>query len=246
MDKLPPFLSHWLKFQRLGRFGQRNWLRNPRFWLILVLLIGLGLVLVGPLRWLFDYVALVETIRSWGTEAVFLFILLFALTTSLGIPATLFPIAGGAIFGLFWGSLWSLLGATLGAIVAFWLARYLLHDWLQRRLGHHQFMRRFNQAVVANPFIFVIAVRITPFSPFSIINFLFGLTRIHSWHYSLATFIGLVPSIVVYTWFGVAGDQLITTGNLLPLIAASLSLLALTLLPLIWKRLRAKKVNDPD
>lgn len=217
---------------------KRDWLGNPRVWLGGVILAALALVLVGPLRWLFDYGVLVETIRSWGNQAIVLFILLFALTTSLGIPATLFPIAGGAIFGLFWGSLWSLLGATLGAIAAFGLARYLFHDWLQRRLGHHRFMERFNQAVVANPFIFVIAVRVTPFSPFSIINFLFGLTPIQAWHYGLATFIGLVPSIVVYTWFGVAGDQLITTGNLLPLVGASLSLLALTLLPLVWKHFR--------
>lgn len=218
--------------------------RKPKFWILLLAGLVLGILLAGPLRWIFDYEALVGVIRSWGPWAVVFFISCFALATIVGLPATFFPIAGGAIFGLAWGSLWALTGATLGAMGAFWLARYLLHDWAERKFGNHKYVAKFNQAVVANPLNFVLAVRLAPFSPFSFVNFLFGLTAIDIWSYGLGTVVGLVPSIVLYTWFGVAGDQLAVSGNPIPIILVSLALVALSLLPLAWKKLRSAQAQS--
>ncbi len=219
-------------------------LRNPKFWLLVVIGIVISIALAGPLRWLFDYEILVTVIRSWGAWAVVFFVGLFAAATVLGLPATFFPIAGGAIFGLVWGSIWALTGATLGAMGAFWLARYLLHSWAERKFGNHKYVAKFNQAVQANPMSFVLAVRLAPFSPFSFVNFLFGLTSIDTWSYGLGTFVGLIPSIVLYTWFGVAGDQLAVSGNPVPIILVSLALVTLSLLPLAWKRWRRLRAGS--
>lgn len=215
--------------------------RNPKFWLLVGVGIVLGIALAGPLRWLFDYETLVTIIRSWGPWAVVLFVSMFALSTVVGLPATFFPIAGGAIFGLVWGSVWALTGATVGAMGAFWLARYLLHDWADRKFGNHKYVTKFNQAVQANPISFVLAVRLAPFSPFSFINFLFGLTSIDTWSYGFGTFVGLIPSIILYTWFGVAGDQLAVSGNPIPIILVSLGLVLLSVLPILWKQLQGRK-----
>jgi len=207
---------------------------SPALWLLgAIALVGLGWVAVGG--WL-DYRALVTLIRSWGAYAVVGYVLLFAVATAVGVPGTFFPMVAGALFGWVWGSVWALLGATLGAILAFLVARYCAYDWLQQRMAHHWWLHALEQSVAAQPFWFILAVRLAPFSPFSIVNFGFGLTTIPFPTYAAATFIGLIPSIVTYAWFGAAGDTLLTTGDLLPLLAASLGLMLLTVVPLWWQR----------
>ncbi|MCH9055974.1 TVP38/TMEM64 family protein [Synechococcus sp. PCC 6716] len=214
-------------------------LRCPRpkgstLWLLgAIALMGMSL---GSLSWWLDYSALVTLIRSWGTYAVAGYVVLFAVATAVGVPGTFFPMIAGALFGWVWGSVWALLGATLGAILAFLVARYCAYDWLQQRIAHHPWLHTLQQSVASQPFWFILAVRLAPFSPFSLVNFGFGLTAIPVTVYAAATFIGLIPSIVTYAWLGAAGDTLLTTGNQLPFLAASLALLFLTVLPLWWQR----------
>ncbi len=212
-------------------------------WLLGAIALG-GIALSSLSGWL-DYWRLVTLVRSWGAYAVAGYVLLFALATAVGVPGTFFPMVAGAVFGWVWGSVWALLGATLGAILAFLVARYWAYDWFQQRLAHHGWLHTLQQAVAAQPFWFILAVRLAPFSPFSIVNFGFGLTRISFPTYATATLIGLIPSIVTYAWFGAAGDALLTTGNLLPLVGASFGLMLLMLLPLWWQRKKRQSERPP-
>ena len=66
---------------------------------------------------------------AFPVRSISLFLAAHIVANAIGIPGTVFVIVGGAVYGLWWGTLWSVIGATLGAIAAFWLARYLLHDW---------------------------------------------------------------------------------------------------------------------
>lgn len=202
-----------------------------RLWLLVgaVALMGLGL---GAL----DYGTLVRLIRSWGAYAVLGYVLLFTVATAVGVPGTFFPMVAGALFGWVWGSLWALLGATLGAILAFLVARYCAYDWLQQRLAPYPWLQALQQSVAAQPFWFILAVRLAPFSPFSVVNFGFGLTAIPVTVYATATFIGLIPSIVTYAGLGAAGDTLLNSGNFVPFLGASCGLMALAGLPLWWQR----------
>ncbi len=97
-------------------------IKSPRFWLAVALLSCVLLCFFGPLNGLLDRTFLVAHLEKWGSWAVCLFVLAFALATVLGLPGAVFPIAGGAVFGLFWGTLWSVMGATLGAMGVFWVA----------------------------------------------------------------------------------------------------------------------------
>lgn len=210
--------------------------RNPRFWIAIALVSLLLLLSFGPIQGLLDQRFLLDQLHELGPAAVILFILAHILAAALGVPGTVLAVVGGICYGLVWGSLWTLMGTTLGAMVAFWLARYLLHGWAERRLGQHRLLVRFNRAIAHNPLVFVLMVRLVPISPFSLVNFLFGLTRIHWRPYSLGTFLGLIPGVVVYTWLGVAGDQAVHGGSLVPLFMACSLLVVLSLVPLFLRR----------
>lgn len=211
--------------------------RSPKLWIAIALLVCLLLSLFTPLNHLFNRQFLTQTLQNWGNWAVFLFVLIYTVLTAIGIPGTVMTIAGGAVFGLFWGTFWSVIGATLGAIAAFWVGRYLLRDWAERRFAHHPALYRFHRAVVRAPMKFVLAVRFAPISPFNVVNFLFGLTPIHWISYAVGTFLGIIPGTLAYTWLGVTGDRALSGGDRLPFFLA-LSFLALLCLIPLWAQKR--------
>lgn len=208
-----------------------KFLKNPRFWVSIGLLLGLGLCVWGPFNLVLDQALLAMHLEELGGWAVCLFILLFIVTTALGIPGTILAITGGAVFGVFWGTVWSVFGATFGAFAAFWLARYLFHDWAETRWGHHPTLGRFKAAIQHQPFLFVLAVRFAPISPFNVVNYLFGLTPLHWLTYTTGTFIGIIPGTFAYTWLGFTGHQLWQGGNRQPFFLALSLLTLLTVLP---------------
>ena len=176
---------------------------------------------------------LVDMVRQQGQYAPLFFVLLFTVATSLGFPGNVISIVGGAVFGLVWGTVWSLLGATFGAMGAFLLARSLLHKWFIRQFGHLTLLQRLNRAIAEYPFALVLASRFTPLSPFSLLNFLFGLTPIDLKTYSCGTFLGLIPLTFAYSWLGITGHAALNGGDRIPLIFALSLLTILSLLPVL-------------
>ena len=95
--------------------------------------------------------------------------------------------------------------ATLGATVAFWLARYLLHSWFQKRFSHRPILKRLNQTLCKQGLSCVLLIRFSPVSPFNVVNFALGLTPVSARSYALGTLIGIIPGTMAYTWLGVTG-----------------------------------------
>jgi uncharacterized membrane protein YdjX (TVP38/TMEM64 family) len=226
--------KHWkLTYQRI--------FNNPRIWLGIGLISLLCLVIFSPMNIIFDRNFLIQYFNSKPCCVVGLFITIYTVLTVIGVPGTILTFVGGIIFGLSWGTFWSVFGATLGALGAFWLARYLLHDPIELYFGKHKALASFKQAVVSNPFSFVLAVRFAPISPFNVVNFLFGLTPIHWLPYTIATFVGIIPGTLAYTWLGVSGIDAIQGGNKLSVFLAMGLLGILSLIPLVMKKRRSSK-----
>ena len=68
----------------------------------------------------------------------------FLVTPPIPLSA-LFALLGGALFGPWLGLAVLVVNSVLSATLAFLAARYLLHDWVQRNLGHR--LRRLNEGV---------------------------------------------------------------------------------------------------
>ena len=154
------------------------------------------------------------------------------------MPGGIFDLVGGALFGPFLGSAINLLGGTLGAALAFLFARYIARDWAQAKAGPR--LQGIMRSVDEEDWRFVAFVRLVPVIPYSITNYLLGVTRIPFARYVLATLVFMTPSTVAYTWIGHASRQAIAgdTENIKYALIA-LALIALVLLvPRFYKRLR--------
>jgi uncharacterized membrane protein YdjX (TVP38/TMEM64 family) len=218
----------------------------------LILLIGaIILFFTTPARNLLDREILSDSLQKLGIWAVPAFISTYVLVTVLGLPITVHTLAGGFVFGLAWGTVWSTLSATLGAVGAFYLTRYVFQDWAIANFGRHKLLTKFNQAFTIdenptrstatdqdnrNPFNLILALRLAPIAPFNLINFLLALTPINLKIYTFATFIGVIPGTIAYTWLGSAGKTALQDGDRLQFGLATSFLVFLSLLPLWLKR----------
>lgn len=223
---------------------------NRKFWICFSIAASLaigGSLYQGPsLAILFDRQALIQLFsasraNSTGPSglSIGLFVLAHVVANAIGIPGTLLVIVGGAVYGLWWGTLWSVIGATLGAIAAFWLARYLLHDWFKQRFHHRLLFRKLNHTLCQNPLGCVLTVRFSPVSPFNVVNVAFGLTSVPLSAYAVGTFLGIIPGTLAYTWLGVTGAEAFSGGSLLPLFFCLVGLMLLSALPIFFRRYKA-------
>ena len=170
---------------------------------------------------------LVFTQEHYG-PAVVLFILIYILQTAFSLPgATIMTLAGGFLFGSLWATLYVNIGATTGATLAFLAARYLFHQWVERKFGDR--LSSFQEGFAKNAFSYLLTLRLIPLFPFFLVNLLSGLTRVKVSTYVAATAIGIIPGSFAYTF---AGRQLGTINTLSELVSPRL-LLAFSLLGLL-------------
>ncbi len=211
---------------------------NLRLTIAIAFISLLLLCTIGPAKHLFNQELMVNYFNnnSCSSCVTLTFIGIYILLTVLGIPGTILTVVGGLVFGLWWGALWSAIGATLGALGAFWTARYLLRDYIKNRFAHHKGLKIFNQAVLDKPMAFVLTIRFAPISPFNVVNFLFGLTPLHWGTYTIATFFGIIPGTLAYTWLGTSGKSALAGENPLTFWLALALLTLLSIIPLIAKK----------
>lgn len=197
--------------------------RLIRILLILGLIASIALAFVYRDR--FDVAVLEAWINDAGVLAPIVFMLLYALVTVLFLPGSVITLAGGALFGPALGTLYNLTGATLGAVLAFLISRYLASDWIADKAGGR--VKQLINGVEGEGWRFVAFVRLVPLFPFNLLNYALGLTKIRLLHYSIATYVFMLPGAIAYTYLGYAGREAIGGGEgLMQKILIALALLA--------------------
>ncbi len=208
--------------------------------------IMLLLLLLGSATWLiayrgqFDMAALETWLGAVGFYSPLIYILMTVAATILLMPASLFVLVGGALFGPLFGTLYSLLGATVGAAFAFLIARYIAADWIARKSCGR--FKQLIEGVESEGWYFVAFVRLVPIFPFFLLNYALGLTRIRFYPYIVATFICTLPGVAAITYLGYVGKETLAGGDALiqkSLIAFGL-LVIMAYLPRLVKRLHER------
>lgn len=174
------------------------------------------------------------------TAAFFAFI--YVAVTALSLPgAAIMTLIAGAIFGVMTGTLLVSFASTIGATLAFLVARFLLHDWVQTKFGER--LKPLNDGVAKEGAFYLFALRLVPVFPFWLINLAMGLTPIRTWTFYWVSQIGMLAGTIVYVY---AGTQL---GQFRISIGLIIAFVLLGIFPLIAKkvleRLKARKVYTP-
>jgi uncharacterized membrane protein YdjX (TVP38/TMEM64 family) len=209
-----------------------------KYFKISILLSTALLFFITPARNLLDRQILADYLQALGIWTVPIFIITYVILAVLGLPIVIHTLVGGVVFGLVWGTIWSAIAATLGAIGAFYLARYIFYDWAIAKFGNHKLLKKFDRSMENNAFEMILALRFTPIAPFNIVNFLLALTPVKIDIYILATFIGVIPGSIAYTSLGTSGKVAFQDGDRLQFFCASILLIILSILPMLYKRWR--------
>lgn len=165
---------------------------------LLVALLVLGYVLDAPTHLRRG----LEWVDGLGLWAPVVFVGMYVLVCVLIIPGSILTLGAGAVFGVLRGTLYTIVGATLGATVAFLFGRTLLRDWVKRRVEASPRLKAVDDAVEREGGKLVFLLRLSPLIPFSLSNYVYGLTKIRLLHYVIASAVGMLPGILLYAYIG--------------------------------------------
>lgn len=180
---------------------------SPSRWTSL-LKFGLGLGLLIGLFAAFSYFKvqdllqpLLVWVRGLGAWGAIVFILVYVVATVLLIPGSVLTVAGGTLFNLGWGFVYVFTGAMVGAILAFWVGRYLIRDWVARQLEGKPKFQAIDRAVAQEGLKIVLLTRLSPLFPFNLLNYAFGITEVSLKDYVLGS-LGIIPGTLLYVYIG--------------------------------------------
>jgi uncharacterized membrane protein YdjX (TVP38/TMEM64 family) len=169
-------------------------------------------------------------LRDWATSVGPWFPLAFlaahVVVTVFPFPRTAFTLSAGLLFGPVLGIGIALVASTLSAGIALLLVRAA--GWQLNRLVRHPRVDALNGRLARRGWPTVLAMRMIPVVPFSVLNYAAGASAIRVLPYVLATSVGLLPGTAAIVIFG---DAL--TGHVSPLLfvisvcTASLGILGL-------------------
>jgi uncharacterized membrane protein YdjX (TVP38/TMEM64 family) len=136
-------------------------------------------------------------------RSVGLFLAVYAVATIALLPTLPLNLAAGMIWGGLFGGFLAALGASAGAVVAFFIARTIFGQPLERRLDGRllSWIRR----EVAQGWRMVAFLRLNPIFPTGPLNYVLGLTGLPVSTYAWATLAFLLPPSLC---IGFVGDRL--------------------------------------
>ena len=197
-------------------------------WKFLVLIfIVAGITLVISYRDQLDASVIQNWIEETGNAAPLLFMVAYIIGTVFFFPGAILTLLGGALFGPVLGTLYNLTAATIGAMLSFLVSRYLASSWVEKKTGGR--LKQLLNGVENEGWRFVAFTRLVPLFPFNLLNYGLGLTKIKFSHYSIATYIFMLPGAIAYTYLGYIGKEAATGGDEL----IQKTMLALALLGLV-------------
>ena len=178
---------------------------------------GLAMLAIGAVMPLEDWShQLEQAIAGMGLAAgLAVFCAASVLGTLLLIPAWIFPLVAGAVFGMGWGLVAAMIAAVVSALAAFLLARYVLRGFFERAARRNKLFKSVDAAVKKDGWKVVALLRMSPVLPSGFKSYFLGLTRVRLTDYLTASAAGMLPGILLKVYVGTAGRGALTEGGAL-------------------------------
>jgi uncharacterized membrane protein YdjX (TVP38/TMEM64 family)/membrane-associated phospholipid phosphatase len=186
----------------------------PRKWLVIAAVVFLalfGAVLLPLEDWSEKFEAaiagmdLATGLLVFGAVSVTAILLL--------VPAWIFTIAAGAVFGLGWGLAVAMASALCSALAAFLLARHVLRRPFERAARRNASFKSMDAAVAKEGWKVVALMRMSPVMPSGIKSYFLGLTRVRLAGYVAGSMAGMFPGVLLKVYVGAAGRGALSEGG---------------------------------
>jgi uncharacterized membrane protein YdjX (TVP38/TMEM64 family) len=124
-------------------------------------------------------------------------IVLYAVGCVFAVPASLFILAAGVIWGWKLGATYAMCGALLGASAAYFAGRFL-GEGLLDRFGRAGAM--VSKQVTNAGFVSMLIARLIPGPPFAVWNYAAGIAGMNFGDYFFATLLGTLPAHLIFAY----------------------------------------------
>ncbi|MCQ9207420.1 MAG: TVP38/TMEM64 family protein [Omnitrophica bacterium] len=185
-----------------------------------------------------------DYIRSFGNLAALVYITAYVLNTiSIVPPIAPLSLAAGLAFGAMWGAIFLMAAALIGTSATFAISRFFGRAVAEKLLKGK--FKELDKKLEKNGFTTVLFFRIIPLVPYEVLNYACGLSKIRFADYFAATFLGLIPGVVIASFFGGSLGEVRGLSDIFApkfLIAAGVMLLIL-MAPAIYKLVKRRSLK---
>lgn len=149
--------------------------------------------------------ALQQRVDGMGAAGALLYGAIYVAGVLLFVPGSVLTIGAGLLFGLLWGSVLVSVAATLASALAFLIARHVMRGQVEALSRKDKRFAAIDAAIREKGWKVVALLRLSPLVPYSLSNYLYGLTPVSFWPYVLASWAGMLPGTLLYVYLGAAG-----------------------------------------
>ncbi len=168
-----------------------------------ILIAAIAVVRLLPLNRGVDL--LEQSVESLGILGPLVFAAAYFVGALAFVPGALLTLTAGAAFGLGVGTIIVSAASTSTAAAAFLIARYLARGKVEEAAANYPRFQAIDEAVRKGGWKIVGLLRLSPAVPFSLSNYLFGLTPVRFGPYVLTSFLPMLPGTFMYVYLGYAG-----------------------------------------
>ena len=172
-----------------------------------LLVVGIALFLLNRRFPLVEVLAEVQQhVMRWGAWSAVAYPFLYACCNVLLLPGGVLSVGAGFFFGLWWGFAIALVGNVGGAAISFVISRSFGRRWLRRKLSRNETFVALEPAIDKEGWKIILLSQLHPLFPTSLLNYLYGLTRIRFRTCMLWVAIGQAPGLFLYSYLGTLGQ----------------------------------------
>jgi uncharacterized membrane protein YdjX (TVP38/TMEM64 family) len=159
-----------------------------------------------------------------GVAGPLLIIALALIHAFVFYPAEIIDAAAGFLYGFFPALALTMAGWILSGLICFAIGRSLARPLLDRWFGKERFERA-EAAIERGGATLMLAMRLIPILPFSLISYAAGAARVPTWRFIWTTAVGYLPITALAVYFGTKLEGLSITDPLV--LGSAVALLAL-------------------
>jgi uncharacterized membrane protein YdjX (TVP38/TMEM64 family) len=165
----------------------------------------------------------IDSLGAWGPLLILALALVHAVVF---FPAEIVDAAAGYAYGFFPALALTMAGWLLSGLLCFAIGGSVARPLLDRWLGAERFERVEGMMERGGPTL-LLAMRLIPILPFSIVSYAAGAARVPTWRFLWTTAVGYLPITAISVYFGTRLEGLSLTDPLVfGSVAALLALLA--------------------
>ncbi|KAK2974095.1 hypothetical protein RJ640_020451 [Escallonia rubra] len=157
-----------------------------------------------------DLPTAIAVAEGYGPAGYAIFVAVYAGLEVLAIPAIPLTMSAGLLFGSLTGTILVSISGTVAASVAFLIARYFARERILKLVEGNKKFLAIDKAIGENGFRVVTLLRLSPLLPFSLGNYLYGLTSVKFVPYVLGSWLGMLPGTWAYVSAGAFGRAIIS------------------------------------